>query len=225
MLHNTNVVILPAALSDNEEELKAQIEKISPLSEDLHVDYSDGAFVASKTVDWQLLLDLPEYYFNNNFYLHLMCQRPLAIAKTALRQGFAGVTLHVEAVNNSDLAEIKLLGQYGAVGLAIKIGTPLAKIAPYIKLVDSITVMTIEAGGQGREFQKNGLENIKGLRVQGYKGTIIADGGINETTIEETIAAGADKLVVGSALVKSDNPQETFIRLLAQIESGIARKI
>lgn len=218
MLHNTNVVILPAALSDSEEGLKAQVKKISPLSDNLHIDYSDGVFVANKTVAWQLLMDLPEYYLAKNFYLHLMCQQPLAIAKTALRQGFAEITLHVEAINNGDLAEIKLLKQEGAVGLAIKLETPLSKITPYLQLIDSITVMTIEAGGQGREFQKIGLQKIIDLRKMGYKGTIIADGGINETTTKETIAAGANKLVVGSALTQSQNPQETYRRLLSQID-------
>lgn len=213
-----NATILPAALSDNEEELKAQIEKISPLSDNLHIDYIDGVFVANKTVDWQLLLDLPGYYHEKKFYLHLMCQHPLAIAKAALRQGFTEVTLQVEAINNDDLAEIKLLQQEGAVGLAIKLKTPIAKITPYFGLIDSITVMTIEAGGQGRKFQKIGLQKIIDLRKMGYKGIIIADGGINETTIKETIAAGANKLVVGSALVKSNNPQETYNRLLSQID-------
>lgn len=217
-MQKTDIVILPAALSDSEEELKKQIEKISPLSDNLHIDYSDGVFVANKTVDWRLLLDLPEYHLDKNFYLHLMCQQPLAIAKAALRQGFAEVTLHLEAINSGDLPEIKLLKQEGAVGLAIKLETPQAKITPYLQLIDSITVMTVEAGGQGREFKKVGWQKIIDLRKMGYKGIIIADGGINETTIKKVITAGANKLVVGSALTQSRDPQATFSRLLSQID-------
>lgn len=212
-----NITILPAALSNSEEELKCQIEKITPLSDNLHLDYADGIFVDNKTVDWQLLLNLPERYRGKNIDLHLMCQEPLAIAREALLKGFKDVSLHVETISEKDIDEIKVLKGIGKVGLAVKLETPIENLTPYLVIIDSVTIMTIEAGGQGREFKKTGLEKIKSLRVQGYKGIIVADGGVNLATVKEVVEAGANKLVVGSALTQAEDPKKVYNRLLELI--------
>ena len=211
------LIILPAVLSDNEDELKKQIEKVSPLSKNLHLDYADGIFVDNKTVDWQFILDLPEHYHNKNIYLHLMCQEPIAIAKEALLKGFQEVSIHIETLKENDIEAIKELKELGKIGLALKLETPISKVAPYLDIADSITIMTVEAGGQSRAFQREGLEKIKSLRVQGYKGIIVADGGMNENTIADVVEAGANRLVVGSALTQAQDPKKVYNRLLELI--------
>lgn len=212
-----NIVIIPAALSDSEEELKKQIEKISPLSPNFHLDYCDGEFVDNQTVDWQYLMDLPEYYPDKYIYLHLMCQEPLSIARAALTRGFYGVTLHIEALGEGDIDEIKELKKLGKIGLALKLETPVSALAPYSELVDSMTVMTIKSGGQGRKFHKDGLEKIKELKKMGYTGDIIADGSINKETITSVVKAGANTLVVGSALTQAEDPKKVYDEMQERI--------
>src|SRR3989338_8851343 len=211
------VKILPAALSDSEEELKEQIEKISPLSANFHLDYADGKFVDNKTVDWQYLLDLPEYYHDKNIYLHLMCREPLSIARAALTRGFYEVTLHIEALNKEDIGAIKELKRIGNTGLAIKLETQISVLMPYLELSDQVTVMTIESGGQGRKFRREGLEIIRELKKIGYTGDIIADGSINKDTITSVVEVGANTLVVGSALTQAEDPQEVYNELQEKI--------
>ena len=97
------------------------------------------------------------------------------------------------------LAAIKNQGQEA--GIALNPETPIEKVKPFLDQADAILLLSVNPGRQGQEFIPEVLTKIKNLKAVNSKIKIEADGGINLTNIKQVAEAGADYLVVGSAIV------------------------
>jgi ribulose-phosphate 3-epimerase len=119
--------------------------------------------------------------------------------------------VHVEATDRlGEIIEI-FGGRALMLGVALKLETPIEDIAPFMAGIKNVHLMSIaEIGHHGEPFDKAVLEKIKTLR-QKYPSVIIGvDGGVNLDNAKSIIDAGANELIVGSALWRSKDIAKTI---------------
>jgi pentose-5-phosphate-3-epimerase len=224
-MKDTIIDIIPASLASTEEELKLQLEKITPLSSRIHIDYADGEFVDNQTVDWQFLFDLPNLYLKNNFEIHLMAKDPLLLAQEAINSGFSRVIIPIEEINNGEIPIISQLVKKGELFVSINPETAIQEGAYLMSLVEGISIMTVRPGQQGQAFKVEALEKVSQLRQLNYQGLIEVDGSVNLETIDKILEYEVNSLVVGSAIINSVSPKEVFEQLQAKTRGRSGKSI
>lgn len=172
----------------------------------VQLDIMDGRFVSNTTygaeivesVDTTLPLDI-----------HLMVTDPADRLGAFLQQGASHITFHAEAVpvTADRRALIAAIRNGGATaGIAINPGTPVSAIDDVVSDVDLVLVMSVEPGKGGQAFIPSVTAKIEALR-RAHPGLMIqVDGGMNAQTAPLCITAGADNLVIGSALFAASDP-------------------
>lgn len=126
------------------------------------------------------------------------------------------ITFHYEVLK--DLKIIKKIKNYGIkCGISVKPSTDIELIYELLPYIDMVLIMSVEPGRGGQKFIDNSLNKIKKLKDYIKKNNlnviISVDGGINNNTGVNCVKNGADMLVVGSALINS-NDKENFIKEL-----------
>ena len=166
----------------------------------LHLDVMDGMFVPNLTYGmpvvaaFRKLTDLP-------LDVHLMIEDPGRYVQQFADAGADVLTVHVEtcAEPSDVLSRIRQAGM--AAGLALNPSTPVTELEPSLEFCDLVLVMSVEAGFGGQAFNPVALERLQGLRDRSDgKWILQVDGGVNESTITRCVQAGAQSLVVGSAI-------------------------
>lgn len=179
----------------------------------IHVDVMDGVFVDQITYGSPLLKCVRA---STDMFLdvHLMVEDPTKQIKLFADAGADLITIHVESFCSiaEVLQEIRSRGKKAA--LAVKPQTPIESVYPYLHLCDMVLVMTVEPGYGGQAFIPETVEKISALRTMadhlGHKQLDIqVDGGISEETAAAVKKAGANILVAGTALFKSENMKQT----------------
>ena len=135
-----------------------------------------------------------------------MMDNPQDYLDTFMDAGADAVTVHAEI--EADVGEIlrKIRARGVKAGISIKPKTPAAAIEPLLDICDLILVMTVEPGFGGQKFMADMMPKISYLRKIGYPGNILVDGGVNAETAVPCVEAGADTLIMGTALLKAQNP-------------------
>ena len=171
----------------------------------LHVDIMDGCFVPNLSYGPSLVKAL-RGRFSIPLDVHLMIAHPERYVETFIAAGADWLTIHAEAAADLPalLREIRRLGAHPSVSL--KPATPAEAIAEALPLCDMVLVMTVEPGFGGQKFMADMMPKIAALRELGYRGQIMVDGGINADTAAQAVAAGADALVMGTALLRAEDP-------------------
>ena len=132
------------------------------------------------------------------------------------RLGAKRMIFHLEAETEKDFKEfLESLDPYFKdnleIGISINTTTDISKLDPFINLVDFVQFMGIEnIGFQGEPFDERVLTQIKDLRKKYPEIKISVDGSVNENTAPLLIEKGADRLVIGSALLQSYDIRETY---------------
>ncbi|XP_065883293.1 ribulose-phosphate 3-epimerase-like [Dysidea avara] len=189
----------------------------------LHLDVMDGHFVPNITFGAPLVKCLRAKVPNAFFDMHMMVSEPERWVKDMADAGADQYTFHLEATKDP-VALIQLIRQHGMkVGIAIKPGTSEKELLPYIDQVDMALVMTVEPGFGGQKFMSDMMPKVEFLRQQYPSLDIEVDGGLSPKTIEEAAKAGANMIVSGSAVVKSDDPKTVIMQLRTVVESWIPK--
>lgn len=174
----------------------------------LHFDVMDGVFVDNISFGVPLL-EAVNRCTDMFLDVHLMIVNPLKYIDSFVNAGADMITFHYESDSNP-LETIRKIKSRGIkAGIAIKPATPPEKIFPLISEVDMVLVMTVEPGFGGQGFMHETLGKIKAVRdfisADGLSVHVQVDGGINDKTAVLVKDAGADILVSGSYLFKSDD--------------------
>ena len=191
-------------------DLETTISKIDESSADyIHVDMMDGVFVENSNFTVQ---DLKKMFKNTKKKLdvHMMVCSPNKYVKDfAKMPNVEYLTLHCES-HRRPIDVINMIRHTPLkVGLAINPETKVSHIVPLLHHLDQVLVMSVKPGKGGQKFMEEILykiETLKELREQnGYHYVINVDGGINEETAKLVKEAGADMVVSGSYVCKSDD--------------------
>jgi len=148
---------------------------------------------------------------------HLMVERPGMFIEPFALAGAGLITVHEEARDDigACLKKIKALGLKA--GLALRPKTPLSRALKYLGGLDLLLLMTVEPGFGGQSFMRGVLPKIKAARsaigALGRPVWLQVDGGVNEGTAPDAVRAGADSLVMGSAVFSAPDPAG-FVRAL-----------
>ncbi len=182
----------------------------------LHIDVMDGHFVPNLSYCADTVAALRPLS-NQVFDVHLMISDPDFYLESFAEAGADIITVHAETV--SDLKGIAdKIHSYGIkAGVSVKPKTPASHILDYIEYFDLILVMTVEPGFGGQSYIEAMNDKIAVFRQaidkSGKDIDLEVDGGINLKNIHMPIAAGANVIVAGSAVFKSDNPAEVISKM------------
>lgn len=211
--------IQPSILSADFANLESEFASISN-ADGIHVDVMDGHFVPNMTFGLPVVKRMQEIT-TLPLDVHLMIENPDFWAVEYARLGVFSVTVHFEACADLRSLIAKIRAEGARVGVAIKPGTPVSVLVPYLADLDQVLVMSVEPGFGGQSFIPESISKIaelKGLLVErGFATWLQVDGGISDLNIAGVAAAGADTFVAGSAVfgAKDRNAMISRLRELA----------
>jgi ribulose-phosphate 3-epimerase len=213
-------VILPSLLLCDFGNLEREVALLEESGvKALHLDVMDGRFVPNLTYGMPIvsavrqLTDLP-------LDVHLMIEAPQEYVQQFFDAGADIITFHVEAVEEPQLVIDQIHALGAAAGVALNPATPVSAVEPVLPDCDVVLVMSVEAGFGGQSFQTSALEKLRKLRSLTAPSTLLeVDGGVNVGTIAECAKAGAQLMVVGSAIFGQES-YSSAVTQLAQTACG-----
>ncbi|MDP2640928.1 MAG: ribulose-phosphate 3-epimerase [Candidatus Yanofskybacteria bacterium] len=210
--------VIPAILTADPAYLKERLDLFRGESEWLHIDIIDGVFVPNFSVP-VLALDGAAAHFH--LEMHLMVADPVAYLKDCEAIGAKRVVFHIEAIDHPQEV-LKKAKQYSfQVGLALSPGTDPGQAAGFADSIDWGLVLGVVPGFQGQKIIPSRLRSISELKAT--VPVVSFDGGITEENIREVFAAGADYVLVGSAIMRAEDPVAAFHKLSAIAEQPSPR--
>lgn len=198
------VEIVPAIMPGSFEELARRAGEVAGAERFVQVDVMDGALTSAANWPYRMgeserLPAIPGL----SFELDLMVREPSEKARTWVAAGAARVVLHSESAADIPKELRKLRGEFPQVEWGVAL-PPAADSAPFLDIpafADFVQCMGIaRIGFQGEPFDKRVLVQVAALRKAFPALIISVDGGVSEETAPRLAAAGANRLVVGSAI-------------------------
>jgi ribulose-phosphate 3-epimerase len=224
----SKVHINPSILNANFDDLENEIQKITSVSDALHLDVMDNQFVPNFTFDIARAFEIINFA-KLPVDAHLMICDPDSIAPKYAEQGTNSVTFHFEAANHvaSTISNIRSNG--AKVGLAIKPATSFQEIEEFMADIDMLLIMTVEPGFGGQSFMHDQMVKVRTARahiddMKKEKPLLQIDGGVSLDTIAEAALAGANCFVAGSAVYKSADPAKMVDQLRQLASENFAAK-
>ena len=202
---------ISASLLSIRDKLKETILEFNDLDIDyIHLDIMDNLFVPYNSFtndEIKLITTLT----NKPLDVHLMVKDIDKYIYDYVILNTKYITIHYEALEDTSI--IKKIKNFGIkCGISIKPNTNVEKIYDLLPLIDMVLIMSVEPGRGGQEFIPSALEKVKKLKDKikndNLDVIISIDGGINNIRAIECLNSGVDMLVIGSALVNSENKEE-----------------
>ena len=202
----SKIIISPSILSADFANLERDIKRVEDAGADwIHVDVMDGHFVPNITIGVPVVKSIKKVT-NLPLDVHLMIENPEKYIEPFAKAGADILTFHYEAVNDVS-AIVDLIKSFGIkAGMSIKPKTSPDEILKYLEILDLFLVMTVEPGFGGQSFMEDCAEKIPVIKRHAPENLIIqVDGGINAQTAKICTSYGANSLVAGNYIYKSDN--------------------
>ena len=207
-LPSGRAALVPSVLAADFTCLQRSVAPVKKLADWVQVDVMDGHFVPNISFGPGIVSAVAAVS-SLPVDAHLMVSEPGRFLDAFAAAGSGLITVHAEAkAPGACLKKIKALGLKA--GLALRPKTPLKKVLPYLPLLDLILIMTVEPGFGGQAFMPEMMPKVGAARdlisKSGRAIWLQVDGGINARTAETAAGAGADSLVIGSALFSAKDP-------------------
>ena len=182
----------------------------------LHIDVMDGVFVPNISFGFPILKSVNRHT-DKVLDVHLMIANPDQYIKDFVDAGADIITVHYETCPHLHRS-IQLIKSYGVkAGVALNPHTPVQVLEEVLSDLDLVLIMSVNPGFGGQKFIPSSVAKVakmKALIIEHNSSAIIeVDGGVNLQTGAALSAAGADALVAGSYVFKSDNPSATISNL------------
>ena len=203
-----NIKISPSILSADFSQLGAEIKRLEEGGADMiHVDVMDGHFVPNLTIGPPVIKSLRKHC-SLKFDVHLMISPVHKYIEAYADAGADIITIHPEATQNlgESIKTIKDLNK--KVGVSLNPETKIELITEFLDQIDLVLIMSVNPGFGGQKFMPEVLDKIKQLKkIQQEKKIVFdieIDGGINFENCKIAIDAGANILVSGTTIFKSN---------------------
>ncbi len=202
------IEIHPAILAHSEQEFIKKLAGVRTLDAPLHIDVMDGVFVNNTT--WAPPERMKELLMGAAFEAHLMVSNPEKVIPAWFAAGARRVIFHAEAGTHDTRICRAPAEQCTKLSVAINPDTQLIDIAEEIETIPHVCMMGVTPGWGGRTFEGTVLEKITTMKTLHPSIVITVDGGVKPENARMLIDAGAEILVVGSAITDTDDPAAAY---------------
>ena len=210
-------IIAPSILAADFGNLQRDCEMVNNSKADwFHLDIMDGVFVPNISYGMPIINTINKIA-KKTLDVHLMIVDPDRYIETFKKVGADILTVHFEACTHlhRTIQNIKANGMKA--GVALNPHTSAHLLSDVLNDIDLVLVMSVNPGFGGQSFIENTYEKVRTLKMlrekSGSDFIIEIDGGVNTTNASKLIEAGADALVAGSFVFKSENPTKTIEEL------------
>ncbi|MAW87793.1 MAG: ribulose-phosphate 3-epimerase [Phyllobacteriaceae bacterium] len=210
-------LVAPSVLAADFTRLQEEFDMVNSSEADwFHIDVMDGRFVPNITFG-MFIVKAMKKMAQKPLDVHLMIVEPEKYIEQFREAGADVITVHYEACPHLHRT-IQQIKESGAkAGVAINPHTPVYLLEDILEDLDLVCVMSVNPGFGGQKFIYNSLLKIKALREmiirQNTQTLIEVDGGVGLQNAEKILQAGANVLVAGSSVFRSENPVETIAQL------------
>lgn len=210
-------LIAPSILAADFANLQQDVELVNNSQADwFHIDIMDGVFVPNISFGMPVLKAIAKHA-KKTLDVHLMIVEPERYIKTFAELGSNILTVHFEACKNlaPTIRAIKAEGMKA--GVAINPDSSVSVLEPFIAEIDLVCLMSVHPGFGGQSFIEGTYEKIQQLKAlihkKGAATKIEVDGGVTAANAKKLNNLGADVLVAGSFVFKSEDPSTTIADL------------
>ena len=203
------IQISPSILSADFSQLGTEIKRLEEGGADMiHVDVMDGHFVPNLTIGPPVIKALRKQC-SLKFDVHLMISPVHKYIESYAEAGADIITIHPEATDDLEASILKIKKLNKKVGVSLNPESKIDLILDLLDKIDLVLIMSVNPGFGGQKFMPEVLEKIKKLRkIQDERNLnfdIEIDGGINFENYKKAIDAGANILVSGTTIFKSND--------------------
>ena len=220
-----NIQLAPSLLAADFADLRGAVKLLDDAVDIFHIDIMDGDFVPNVTMGPMIVAALRQHT-DAVFDVHLMVRNPDAWIGPYRDAGADWISVHYETAPHLERT-LSCIRESGArAGIALNPGTYPDGLEYVLNDTDFVLVMSVNPGFGGQNFLVSSLEKLSALRTRlDEKGLSLVqleiDGGVDATNASDIVRAGADILVAGSSVYRSEDPLQAVEQLLANARSGL----
>ena len=211
--------IAPSILAADFGNLQRDCEMVNNSQADwFHLDVMDGHFVPNISYGIPVMKAIKKHA-TKPLDVHLMIEKPERYIEEFAKVGADIITVHYESTVHLHRTLTQIEDAGCKAGVVLNLTTPVSVLEDILPKCYMVLLMSINPGFGGQKFEEITYNKVRKLREmankQGLKTHIEIDGGVSTANARKLLDAGADVLVAGSFVFKSDNPTETIANLKA----------